>query len=75
MKKEKIYIGLEYIYGPLQKLYEDKNGNNITSCELVDNDEIVQKLDYTIGELWCSLFSKDTTKQKDYIFDEKREKN
>lgn len=41
-QKKVVYVGLEYLYGPLQKSKEDAYGNDITGVDAVDNDEYTQ---------------------------------
>ena len=74
MDKKSVIIGLEFIYGPLQKLKEDEKGNDITGIDIVDKDEITQKLDFEIGEIWCSLYSEDIEEPSGWRFDSKKEK-
>lgn len=74
MENQVIQIGLEFIFGPIQKYEKDANGKEITGIQVIDNDEITKKLDEEIGDLWCSLWSKDDNSSSGLLFDEKREK-
>lgn len=74
MKKDTLYIGLEFIFGPIQKDVIDKNGHDITGISLVDNNEEIQKLDKEIGNIWCSLYSDEFNDDGSPRFDKKREK-
>ena len=74
MKKNKISIGLEFIFGPIQKYEYDKNNNLITGFSVIDNDEIIQNLDKEINQLWCSLWISDSNESSGYYFDKVREK-
>ena len=55
MEKEIVYLGLEFLFGPIQKFKENEKGEIITGIETIDKDEILQKLDKDINNLWCSL--------------------
>lgn len=74
MEKDVIYIGLEFLFGPIQKFEENENGELITGIKNIDCDELIQKLDKEINELWCSLWSNDLNESSGMKFDEKQEK-
>lgn len=74
MEKEIIYIGLEFLFGPIQKFEEDENGNPITGIGVVDGDSLVQNLDALINELWCSLYSENENSPSGVDFDSIKEK-
>ena len=74
MRKKVIQIGLEFVFGPLLKNEDDQNGNPCTGVRIVDENESIQSLDKEIGELWCSLYSKDDNAVDGLHFDDTREK-
>lgn len=74
MKTVTIHIGLEFLFGPIQKLHVDQYGNEITGVEIIDNDSMTQSLDKEINDLWCSLYSKDENSPSGMNFDKAREK-
>ena len=74
MEKVIIQIGLEFIFGPLLRDYEDENGNESSGSAIVDNDPIINSLDKEANELWCSLYSKDETNSDGLRFDSEKEK-
>ena len=74
MKTTTIHIGLEFLFGPIQKLHLDSNGNEITGVSIIDNDSAIQSLDKEINDLWCSLYSKDENSPSGMAFDKNREK-
>ena len=74
MKKTTIYIGLEFIFGPIQKLHIDENGNEVTGIPLIDKNERIQQLDKQINDLWCSLYTEDKESPDGLKFDKNREK-
>lgn len=74
MDKQIIYIGLEFLFGPIQKLEKNENGDLITGIEVIDNDEYIQKLDKETNELWCSLWKNDLISSSGVKFDNKKEK-
>ena len=74
MKITTIHIGLEFLFGPIQKLHVDSNGNEITGVPVIDNDSVTQSLDKEINDLWCSLYSKDENSPSGMNFDKVREK-
>lgn len=74
MEKEIVYLVLEFLFGPIQKFKENEKGEIITGIETIDKDEILQKLDKDINNLWCSLWSKDSNSPSGMHFDEVREK-
>lgn len=74
MKTKTIHIGLEFLFGPIQKLYIDSNGNEITGISVIDNDSLTQSLDKEINNLWCSLYSKDENSPSGMYFNKIREK-
>ena len=74
MEKEIVYLGLEFLFGPIQKFKENEKGEIITGIETIDKDEILQKLDKDINNLWCSLWLKDSNLPSGMHFDEVKEK-
>lgn len=74
MEKVTIQIGLEFIFGPLLRDDEDENGNESSGSTIVDNDPIINSLDKEANELWCSLYSKDTTSPDGLRFDSEKGK-
>ncbi len=74
MDKNLIYVGLEFVFGPLLKDDVDENGNDSTGVKLVDDDIQLQNLDREISDIWCSLWSKDPEDSSGMHFDEEREK-
>ena len=74
MRITTILIGLEFLFGPIQKLHLDSNGNEITGVPVIDNDSVTQSLDKEINDLWCSLYSKDENSPSGMNFDKVREK-
>lgn len=74
MGKEIVYLGLEFLFGPIQKFKENEKGEIITGIETIDKDEILQKLDKDINNLLCSLWSKDSKSPSGMHFDEVKEK-
>lgn len=74
MIKKTIHIGLEFLFGPIQKLQVDESGNEITGLPLIDSNEEIQLLDKEINEIWCSLYSKDENSPDGLYFDKAREK-
>ena len=74
MEKEIVYLGLKFLFEPIQKFKENEKGKIITGIETIDKDEILQKLDKDINNLWCSLWSKDTNSPSGMYFDEVKEK-
>ena len=74
MKAITIHIGLEFLFGPIQKLHVDSNGNEITGASIIDNDSVTQSLDKEINDLWCSLYTKDENSPSGMSFDKNREK-
>lgn len=74
MKKRVLQIGLEFIFGPIQKYKEDEHGNAITGIDAIDKNKDIQTLDREIGELWCSLWSKDENEPSGLRFDKEKEK-
>ena len=74
MKITTIHIGLEFLFGPIQKLHVDSNGNEITGVPVIDNDSVTQSLDKEISDLWCSLYTKDDNSPSGMSFDKNREK-
>lgn len=45
MEKVIIHIGLEFLFGPIQKLHVNQNGEEITGVLVIDNDSTTQSLD------------------------------
>lgn len=41
MEKEIVYLGLEFLSGPIQKFKENEKGKLITGIETIDKDEIL----------------------------------
>lgn len=74
MDKNIVYIGLEFLFGPIQKFEENENGDLVTGIRVIDEDDIIQKLDYEINDLWCSLWTKDDNESSGMRFDKLREK-
>ena len=74
MEKVIIQIGLEFIFGPILRDYEDENGNESSGSSIVDNDWVVNSLDKETNDLWCSLYSKDETSPDGLHFDFEKEK-
>ena len=74
MGKELIQIGLEFLFGPIQKFEEDVDGNEITGIKVIDEDRITQELDKEIGEKWCDLWENDPNETSGMRFDEVKEK-
>ena len=74
MEKEIVYLGLELVFGPIQKFKENEKRELITGIENIDKDEILQNLDKEINDLWCSLWSKDSNSPSGIHFDEVKEK-
>lgn len=73
-KNTTIYFGLELVWGPILKNEQLDDGTFSSGSSLVDNDEILKKLDEQTNELWCTLFSKDESDVKGFKFDEKKKK-
>lgn len=69
-----VYIGLEFLFGPIQKLHIDDKGDEITGIAIIDKNEMIQSMDKEINELWCSLYSKDEKSPDGLYFDSAREK-
>lgn len=65
MEKEIVCLGLEFLFGPIQKFEENEKGELITGIETIDKD---------INNLWCSLWSKDSNSPSGMHFDEVKEK-
>ena len=74
MDKDIIYIGLEFLFGPIQKFERNENGDLITGIKVIDDDSIIQNLDKDINDLWCDLWSNNPNETNGMSFDEKREK-
>lgn len=74
MEKDTLVLSLDFIFGPLGKDFEDENGKEITGIKIVDNDEISQKLDKEINELYSSLWVPNEKESSGYSFDENKEK-
>ena len=74
MEKELIQIGLEFLFGPIQKFEEDVDGNEITGIKVIDEDKITQDLDKEIGEKWCDLWENDPNETSGMRFDKVKEK-
>ena len=74
-KNTTINISLELVWGPILKKEQLDDGTFSSGSSLVDNDEILKKLDEQTNELWCALFSKDESDVKGFKFDEKKKKN
>jgi len=74
MDKDIVYIGLEFLFGPIQKFEEDEKGNPITGIEAIDKDSTLQGLDAQINKLWCSLYAKNENSPSGVDFNEIKEK-
>ena len=74
MEKTIIYLGLEFIFGPIQKFKENIDKTPITGVSVIDNNNTIKELDEKINTLWCSLWSRDENEASGMKFDEKREK-
>lgn len=74
MNKTTIHIGLEFLFGPIQKLRTNENGDEITGVTVIDENESIQSLDKEINDLWCSLYSKDENSPDGLHFDKDKEK-
>lgn len=75
MDKDIVYIGLEFLFGPIQKFEEDEKGNPITGIEAIDKDSTLQALDAQINKLWCSLYTKNENSTSGVDFNEIKEKD
>ena len=56
IEKEILVLSLDFIFGPISKDYQDDEGNEITGINVVDQDDICNKLDKEINELYSSLW-------------------
>ena len=74
MNKTTIHIGLEFLFGPIQKLRTNENGDEITGVAVIDENESIQSLDKKINDLWCSLYTKDENSPDGLHFDKDKEK-
>ena len=74
MNKIIIHVGLEFLFGPIQKLHVNENGDEITGISIIDENEPIQTLDKEINELWCSLYTEDNNSPDGLHFDKDREK-
>ena len=74
MEKVTILIGLELVFGPILKDIQLSDGTFSSGSTIVDNDEILNKLDKEVNNLWCTLFSKDEANNKGFKFDNGKEK-
>ena len=74
MEKEILVISLDFIFGPISKDFQDENGNEITGIKVVDEDQISQKFDKEINDLYCSLWIPNVNEPSGYSFNDEGEK-
>ena len=74
IEKEILVLSLDFIFGPISKDYQDDEGNEITGINVVDQDDICNKLDKEINELYSSLWIPNENEASGYSFDEEKEK-
>ena len=74
IEKEILVLSLDFIFGPISKDYQDDEGNEITGINVVDQDDICNKLDKEINELYSSLWISNENEASGYSFDEEKEK-
>jgi len=74
MEKETIYIGLEYLFGPIQKFVKSDDGNLYTGIKVIDEDDLIQKLDKEINDIWCNLWVNDNNESGGLKFEVKKAK-
>ena len=74
IEKEILVLSLDFIFGPISKDYQDDEGNEITGINVVDQDDICNKLDKEINELYISLWIPNENEASGYSFDEEKEK-
>lgn len=74
MEKNIVQVGLEFVFGPILKDDQLPDGSFSSGSKLVDNDEIINKLDKEINDLWVSLYKNDENSPSGMSFDSAKEK-
>lgn len=73
MKKEIVTIRLDYLQGPIC-LTDLNTGYPITGIDIVDNDDILAKINYEISNLYNSYYEFNSHNQPCWFNEKKRKR-
>ena len=72
--KEKIRIKLDYLQGAIW-ISDQETGQPITGIKIVDNDEIIKKINYQISSLFSSYYEFNSNNRVCYFNKEQEKKD